>query len=292
MDHDHLIAGEDKEEIPPNMEIGGISIMETENDINKETDKIDEGGNIKEKFDLLFPEEDEKEILSESGIPNIELENDINGETEEVPDGGNVKEKIYNAYQELFKNFDINWDEIDEDKILNVMHYLSHYPNFAFLKDFDLDIFKRIYRKVTAGESLDRASSVDENEEETSDDNTENWTDVDSEDESEDDSNGSYEDVIIKVHYMEDKKVIKMYRENTEMYKATLSERGMECLQASGSELDLDKVRKNACTIINKMTRKGLAKINDDKKPEKKPTYIHMDSKKGVLTMMIYMKLP
>ena len=130
-------------------------------------------------------------------------------------------------------------------------------------------------------------SSVGEKEEETSD----NWTDVDSEDESEDDSTGSYEDVVIKVLYMEDKKVIEMYRENSDMYKATLSERGLECLQASGGEIDLDKVRKNAYTILNKMTSKIQAKIKKDRKPEKKPTYIHMDNKKGVLTIKLYLKL-
>ena len=103
-------------------------------------------------------------------------------------------------------------------------------------------LFKKIYRKVTAGESLDGDSSVDEKEEETSDDDIENWTDVDSEGESEDDSTGSYEDVTIKVLYMGDKKVINMYRENSDIYKATLSERGLECLQASGHDVDLDKV--------------------------------------------------
>ena len=90
---------------------------------------------------------------------------------------------------------------------------------------------------------------------------------------------------------MGDKKVIKMYRENSDMYKATLSERGLECLQASGADIDLDKVRKNTYTIINKMTTKGLEEIKKAKKPEKKPTYIYMDSKRGVLTMLIHMKL-
>ena len=288
MGYDLLFGEEDEEEILPNNETGGILIMETENDINEETEEIGAGDNMKEQFDLFFPEEVEKEIR---GIPNTEPENDINEDTEEIHEEGNNKEKFYKAYQELFENFEVNWEEIDDDKILNVIHYLSHDPNFAFLKDFDLDIFKKIYRKVTAGESIDGDSSVEENEEGTSDDDIENWTDVDSDGESEDDSTGSYEDVTIKVLYMGDKKVINMYRENSDMYKATLSERGLECLQASGHDVDLDKVRKNTYMIINKMTSEGLEEIKKAKKPKKKATYIHMDSKKGVLTMLIHMKL-
>ena len=39
------------------------------------------------------------------------------------------------------------------------------------------------------------------------------------------------------------------------------------------------------------MTSKIQAKIKKDRKPEKKPTYIHMDNKKDVLTMELYLKL-
>ena len=178
--------------------------------------------------------------------------------------------------------------EARDIKLFETFSLTFFFLHVRFLEELAL---LKIYRKVTAGESIDGDSSVEENEEGTSDDDIENWTDVDSDGESEDDSTGSYEDVTIKVLYMGDKKVINMYRENSDMYKATLSERGLECLQASGHDVDLDKVRKNTYMIINKMTSEGLEEIKKAKKPKKKATYIHMDSKKGVLTMLIHMKL-
>ena len=85
--------------------------------------------------------------------------------------------------------------------------------------------------------------------------------------------------------------MLEIYRENSDIYTATLSEKSWDKLRASAYENDEEKIQENIFRIFSKIYHEAKSRIKKVEKSNKKPTLIHMDNDKGLLTMMIYMKL-
>ena len=158
-------------------------------------------------FELLFSEDQNNEKSRKippnnenGGMPKIDTESDLDEEPEEICEEDNTHSKIgeeeiermCKAYQELVERFDGNWNDIDEEKILKTLEHLSHHPNFHFLKDFNIDTFKKRYKTLTIDKTDDEDSDI-EKQEENDDDNNKSLT----EDENQDANEHRYEDVLV-----------------------------------------------------------------------------------------------
>ena len=301
-------------------------------DLNLDTYKERCRNQDNKSYDLLFADDEvERKMANDKLATKMEIDKerqDPCGESNNFDKIGQSKnsktdemKRLCKEYQELYGNVDINWDEIDEDKILKVIETISRNPIVHFMKDFNLGKFKEMYKTLNIytinneevddiekenntsydDEEMYNTLNVDtiedeevidiEKEKDTSYDDDENWTDVDSEDERDDETEGTYEDIIVQCHFKGDKKMLEIYRENSDIYTATLSEKSWDKLRASAYENDEDKIQENIFRIFSKIYYEAKVRIKKVEKSNEKPTLIHMDNDKGLLTMMIYMRL-
>ena len=170
------------------------------------------------------------------------------------------------------------WNDIDEDKIVKAIDNISHDPKYHFMKDFKFDTFKEKYKTLIAEENegeYEEAFDVKDDEK---------WTKNNSHHESEDET----EEITIHCTYMEEKKInVKIYRENADVYIATISETKLEQIEALTGDCDEHKIRENITIILNKMYSEAKNRIDKGRELKEKPTFIHMDNDEDQLTMVI-----